>query len=42
MKKINELKKNDFFKRKDGAKKVFIVKGFAAQIRLMNAKTGMI
>ena len=28
MKKINELKKNDFFKRKDGAKKVFIVKGY--------------
>jgi hypothetical protein len=28
MKKINELKKNDFFKRKEGAKKVFIVKGY--------------
>jgi hypothetical protein len=28
MKKINELKKNDFFKRKDGAKKVFILNGY--------------
>ena len=26
MQKINELKKNDFFKRKEDAKKVFILK----------------